>query len=426
LAREGTPGRLNDQTKARCKAGFSFAPLPDAPNFTIVSDALTEAFRKVDLSQVPSPCHVLHRGLLEQNLRILRSVMDRSGAKILLALKGFAQFSEAKMISKYLVGTTASGIHEALLGREEFCGEVHAYSPAFKDEEFADLLRVADHISFNSPTQWKRHKAAALAAGRKLSFGLRVNPEHAEVDVELYNPCAAGSRLGTLRSEIKSAADLDGLEGLHFHTMCQQGSDVLERTVAAFEAKFGEFIPQMKWVNFGGGHHITREGYDLDRLVRIITGFRQRWGQHIQVYLEPGEAIGIGTGVLVGTVLDLVHNGMDIAIIDISATNHMPDTLEMPYRADIMDADLPGKLPHTYRLGSVTCLAGDVIGDYSFPSPLKIGQRLVFMDMSHYTFVKNTTFNGVPLPAIASFDPASGQTQVVRRFGYADYKNRLS
>ncbi|MEY3812422.1 MAG: hypothetical protein RI910_471 [Verrucomicrobiota bacterium] len=426
MAREGTPGRLNDQTKARCKAGFSFAPLPDAPNFTIVSDALTEAFRKVDLSQVPSPCHVLHRGLLEQNLRILRSVMDRSGAKILLALKGFAQFSEAKMISKYLVGTTASGIHEALLGREEFCGEVHAYSPAFKDEEFADLLRVADHISFNSPTQWKRHKAAALAAGRKLSFGLRVNPEHAEVDVELYNPCAAGSRLGTLRSEIKSAADLDGLEGLHFHTMCQQGSDVLERTVAAFEAKFGEFIPQMKWVNFGGGHHITREGYDLDRLVRIITGFRQRWGQHIQVYLEPGEAIGIGTGVLVGTVLDLVHNGMDIAIIDISATNHMPDTLEMPYRADIMDADLPGKLPHTYRLGSVTCLAGDVIGDYSFPSPLKIGQRLVFMDMSHYTFVKNTTFNGVPLPAIASFDPASGQTQVVRRFGYADYKNRLS
>ena len=391
-----------------------------------MSDALTEAFRKVDLSQVPSPCHVLHRGLLEQNLRILRSVMDRSGAKIILALKGFAQFSEAKLISKYLVGTTASGIHEALLGREEFCGEVHAYSPAFKDEEFADLLRVADHISFNSPTQWRRHKAAALAAGRKLSFGLRVNPEHAEVDVELYNPCAAGSRLGTLRSEIKSAADLDGLEGLHFHTMCQQGSDVLERTVAAFEAKFGEFIPQMKWVNFGGGHHVTREGYDLDRLVRIITGFRQRWGQHIQVYLEPGEAIGIGTGVLVGTVLDLVHNGVDIAIIDISATNHMPDTLEMPYRAEIMDADLPGKLPHTYRLGSVTCLAGDVIGDYSFPSPLKIGQRLVFMDMSHYTFVKNTTFNGVPLPAIASFDPTSGQTQVVRRFGYADYKNRLS
>jgi carboxynorspermidine decarboxylase len=369
---------------------------------------------------------VLHRGLLEQNLRILRSVMDRSGAKVLLALKGFAQFSEAKLVAKYLAGTTSSGLHEALLGREEFGGEVHAYSPAFKDEEFAHLLRIADHISFNSPSQWKRHRAAALAAGRKISFGLRVNPEHAEVDVELYNPCAAGSRLGTLRSEIKDPADLDGLEGLHFHTMCQQGSDVLERTVAAFEAKFGEFLPRMKWVNFGGGHHITRPGYDLDRLVRVITGFRARWGEHLQVYLEPGEAIGIGTGVLVGTVLDLVHNGVDIAILDLSATCHMPDTLEMPYRADIVGADLPGKLPHTYRLGSATCLAGDVIGDYSFATPLRVGQRLVFLDMSHYTFVKNTTFNGVPLPAIASFDPATGRTEVIRRFGYADYKNRLS
>lgn len=390
------------------------------------NDALTAAFRPVDLSQVPSPCHVLHRGLLESNLRILRSVMDRSGAKVLLALKGFAQFSEAKLIAKYLAGTTASGIHEALLGREEFGGEVHAYSPAFKDEEFAQLLRVADHISFNSPTQWKRHRAAAQAAGRQISFGLRVNPEHAEVEVELYNPCARGSRLGTLRSEIKDAGDLEGLEGLHFHTMCQQGADVLQRTVAAFESKFGEFIPHLKWVNFGGGHHITRPGYDLDLLVKVITDFRARWGQHIQIYLEPGEAIGIGTGVLVGTVLDLVHNGVDIAIIDVSATCHMPDTLEMPYRADILDGDLPGKLAHTYRLGSVTCLAGDIIGDYSFAKPLQIGQRLVFMDMSHYTFVKNTTFNGVPLPAIATFDPVLGQTQVIRRFGYADYKNRLS
>ena len=390
------------------------------------SDALTAAFRQVDLTKVPSPCHVLHRGLLEDNLRILRSVMDRSGAKVLLALKGFAQFSEAKLISKYLAGTTASGIYEAYLGREEFGGEVHAYSPAFKDEEFAQLLRVADHVSFNSPAQWKRYRAAAQAATRKISFGLRVNPEHAEVEVELYNPCARGSRLGTLRSEIKDVSDLEGLEGLHFHTMCQQGADVLQRTVAAFESKFGEFIPHLKWVNFGGGHHITRPGYDLDLLVKVITDFRARWGQRIQVYLEPGEAIGIGTGVLVGTVLDLVHNGVDIAIIDVSATCHMPDTLEMPYRADILDGDLPGKLAHTYRLGSVTCLAGDIIGDYSFAKPLQIGQRLVFMDMSHYTFVKNTTFNGVPLPAIATFDPSIGQTQVIRRFGYADYKNRLS
>jgi len=391
-----------------------------------VSDALSEAFEKIDLTQVPSPCHVLHRGLLESNLRTLRSVMDRSGAKIILALKGFAQFSEAKLIRKYLVGTTASGINEALLGREEFDGEVHAYSPAFKDDEFVQLLRVADHLSFNSLTQWQHHRAAAQASGRKVSFGLRVNPEHAEVEVALYNPCAAGSRLGTLRSEIKSAADLEGLEGLHFHTMCQQGADVLERTVAAFEAKFAEFIPKMKWVNFGGGHHITRPGYDLDLLVKIITRFRAQWGEHIQIYLEPGEAVGIGTGVLVGTVLDIVRNDMDIAIIDVSATNHMPDTLEMPYRAEILGADMPGKLKHTYRLGSVTCLAGDVIGDYSFAAPLKIGQRLVFMDMSHYTFVKNTTFNGVPLPAIASFEPSTGQIQVIKKFGYADYKNRLS
>ncbi len=391
-----------------------------------MSDPLSEAFKKIDLSQVPSPCHVLHRGLLENNLKILRGVMDRSGAKIILALKGFAQFSEAKLIRQYLAGTTASGINEALLGREEFDGEVHAYSPAFKDDEFVHLLRVADHISFNSINQWKRHQAVAKASTRKVSFGLRVNPEHAEVEVELYNPCASGSRLGALRSEIKSAADLEGLEGLHFHTMCQQGADVLERTVAAFEKRFGEFIPQMKWVNFGGGHHITRPGYDIELLVKIIKDFKAKWGQHIQVYLEPGEAVGIGTGVLVGTVLDLVHNGVDIAIIDVSATNHMPDTLEMPYRAEILGADMPGVLPHTYRLGSVTCLAGDVIGDYSFAAPLKIGQRILFMDMSHYTFVKNTTFNGIPLPAIATYDPQSGKVQVVRKFGYADYKNRLS
>ncbi|MEY3958699.1 MAG: hypothetical protein RJA37_1302 [Verrucomicrobiota bacterium] len=362
-----------------------------------MSDALTEAFSRIDLSQVPSPCHVLHRGLLEANLRTLRSVMDRSGTKVLLALKGFAQFSEAKLVAKYLAGTTASGIHEALLGREEFGGEVHAYSPAFKDEEFERLLRVADHLSFNSPSQWRRFRERGLAAERKVSFGLRVNPEHAEVEVELYNPCALGSRLGTPRAEIRSADDLAGLEGLHFHTMCQQGSDVLQRTVAAFERRFGEFIPMMKWVNFGGGHHITRPGYDLDLLVKVITDFRRRWGGHIQVYLEPGEAIGIGTGVLVGTVLDVVRNGMEIAILDISATCHMPDTLEMPYRPDIVGADLPGKLAHTYRLGSSTCLAGDVIGDYSFAEPLRPGRRLVFLDMSHYTFVKNTTFNGVPV-----------------------------
>lgn len=389
-------------------------------------DRLTEAFAPLDLSQVPSPAHVLHRGLLETNLRVLSEVQARSGAKILLALKGFAQFSEAKRIRQHLVGTTSSGLHEALLGREEFGGEVHVYSPAYKDEELTHLLRLADHLSFNSPAQWRRFRDQVKAAPRKISCGLRVNPEHAEVEVELYNPCALGSRLGTPRAELGDVAELAGLEGLHFHTMCQQGADVLERTVAAFEAKFGDLIPKMKWVNFGGGHHITKPGYDLDRLVRVIQGFRKRWGEHIQVYLEPGEAIAIGTGVLVCTVVDIVRNGMDIAILDLSATCHMPDTLEMPYRPDVVGAGLAGEKSHTYRLGSTTCLAGDVIGDYSFDQPLRVGQRLVFLDMSHYTFVKSSTFNGIPLPSIVSYEPADKTFQVIRKFGYADYKNRLS
>ena len=389
-------------------------------------DRLTEAFAPLDLTQVPSPSHVLHRGLLETNLRVLSDVQARSGAKILLALKGFAQFSEAKRIRQHLAGTTSSGLHEALLGREEFGGEVHVYSPAYKDEELTHLLRLADHLSFNSPSQWRRFRDQVKAAPRRISCGLRVNPEHAEVEVELYNPCALGSRLGTPRAELGDVAELAGLEGLHFHTMCQQGPDVLERTVAAFEARFGDLIPRMKWVNFGGGHHITKPGYDLDRLVRVIKAFRERWGQHIQVYLEPGEAIAIGTGVLVCTVVDIVRNGMDIAILDLSATCHMPDTLEMPYRPDVVGAGLAGEKAHTYRLGSTTCLAGDVIGDYSFDQPLRVGQRLVFLDMSHYTFVKSSTFNGIPLPSIVSFDPADNAFHVIRKFGYADYKNRLS
>ena len=273
-------------------------------------------FSKLDFNRVPSPCHLLHRGLLEKNLRILKDVQERSGAKILLALKGYAQFSEFPLISKYLAGTTASGIHEALLGYEEFGKEVHVYSPAFKDDELDHLLRIADHISFNSPAQWQRFKGRVLAAPRKVSCGLRVNPEYAEVEVELYNPCALGSRLGTPRSAISNLADLDGLEGLHFHTMCQQNSDTLARTIPHFEAKFGDLIPKMKWINFGGGHHITRADYDLDLLVKTIRDFRKKWGEHIQIYLEPGEAIALGTGVLVSTVLDIVHNGRDIAILE--------------------------------------------------------------------------------------------------------------
>jgi carboxynorspermidine decarboxylase len=344
---------------------------------------------------------------------------------VLLALKGYAQISEAPLIRAHLAGTTASGINEALLGREFFGGEVHAYSPAFKDEELTLLLGHAHHLSFNSPGQWRRFRDQVRAAPRKVSCGLRVNPEHAEVEVELYNPCALGSRLGTPRSQLGDLRELEGLEGLHFHTMCQQGADVLERTVAAFEARFGDLLPRMRWVNFGGGHHITKPGYDLDRLVRVITSFRERHGGKIQVYLEPGEAIAIGTGLLSATVVDIVRNGMDIAILDVSATCHMPDTLEMPYRAEIAGAGQPGEKAHTYRLGSTTCLAGDVIGDYSFDQPLRVGQRLSFLDMSHYTFVKSTTFNGIPLPALVSYEPGDGSFLVSRKSTYADYRNRL-
>ncbi|MCD8284350.1 MAG: carboxynorspermidine decarboxylase [Opitutae bacterium] len=379
----------------------------------------------LDLSRVPSPCYLIHRGLLEENCKILRAVMDKTGAKILLALKGFAQFSEFPIVSKYLAGTTASGLHEALLGREFFPGERHVYSPAFPPADMGELVKFVDHISFNSLSQWKRFRGVVENSGRKISCGLRVNPEYAEVEHEIYNPCAAGSRLGALRSEI-SAAGMAGLEGLHMHTMCEQGAETLARTIPHFEEKFGEFIPQMKWINFGGGHWITKPGYNIDLLCETIARFREKWGAHLQIYLEPGEAVAIETGILVCTVLDIVNNGMPIAILDTSASAHMPDTLEMPYRAEILGAGKPGEFAHTYRLAGGTCLAGDVLGDYSFPQKLAPGQRLAIMDMAHYTMVKNTTFNGICLPAIASFDPASGNYEVIRRFGYDDYKCRLS
>lgn len=390
-----------------------------------MSDRFIEAVQSLDLSRVPSPCHLIHRGLLEENCRILHSVQERTGAKILLALKGFAQFSEFPLIARYLSGTTASGLHEALLGHEFFPGECHVYSPAFPPADVPELVRFVDHISFNSPSQWQRFRSTVAASGRKISCGIRVNPQYAEVEHEIYNPCAAGSRLGTIRSEISGPEALEGLEGLHMHTMCEQGADVLARTIPHFEEKFAEFIPQMKWINFGGGHWITQPGYDIDLLCSTILAFRKKWGEHLQIYLEPGEAIALRTGILVCTVLDIVRNGMPIAILDTSASAHMPDTLEMPYRPEILGAGKSGEFAHTYRLAGGTCLAGDVIGDYSFPQPLVPGTRLALLDMSHYTMVKNTTFNGICLPAIASFEPATGEYRVIRRFGYADYKNKL-
>ncbi len=385
-----------------------------------------EMARAIDLAQVETPCFVTDLGALEANLEILADVQRRAGCTILLALKGFAQWSTFPLIRRYLAGATSSSIAEARLAREELGGEVHAYAPAYSDDEMRELVTLADHIVLNTPSQWRRHRAAidqARRAGRAISPGLRVNHEHREVEVALYDPAGPQSRLGTTRANL-SAEDLEGLEGLHFHTLCQSNSDALERALAAFEARFGDLIPRMRWINFGGGHHITRPDYDRERLVRLVAGFRERW--QVPVYLEPGEAIALGTGVLVASVLDTFHNGMDLAILDTSATAHMPDVLEMPYRPVIVGAADPGVLPHTYRLGGLTCLAGDVIGDYSFERPLEVGDKLVFLDMAHYTMVKTTTFNGVRLPSIATHDPSTKTVTVHRRFGYRDYRDRLS
>jgi len=378
--------------------------------------------RAIDIRDVETPCFITDLGALEKNLQLLADVQKRAGVTILLALKGFAQWSTFPLVRKYLAGATSSSVAEARLAREELGGEVHAYAPAYSDGEMRELVTLADHVVLNSPAQWKRHRAALERA--KVSAGLRVNHEHQEAEVALYDPAGACSRLGTTRTNI-AAGDLDGLDGLHFHSLCQNNSDALERAVAAFETKFGDLIDRMKWINFGGGHHITRPDYDVDRLVRVLTEFRARHPK-VRVYLEPGEAIALGTGVLVASVMDTFHNGMDIAILDTSATAHMPDVLEMPYRPVIVDGADPQAKPHTYRLGGMTCLAGDVIGDYSFDRPLAIGDKLVFLDMAHYTMVKTTTFNGVRMPSIATHDPATKRITVHRRFGYRDYRDRLS
>ncbi len=384
--------------------------------------ALGEATaRSIDVSGLETPCFVTDLGALEANLKVLAEVQQRAGCTILLALKGFAQWSTFPLVRRYLSGATASSVAEARLARELIGGEVHAYAPAYSDADMAELVTLADHVVLNSPGQWRRHRAALQRAA--ISAGLRVNHEHQEAEVALYDPAGACSRLGTTRANL-SAADLDGIEGLHFHTLCQNNSDALERAVAAFENKFGDFIPQMQWVNFGGGHHITRPDYDIARLITIVRAFQDRWNKRL--YLEPGEAVALGAGVLVASVMDTFHNGIDIAILDTSATAHMPDTLEMPYRPVIVDAGDPGTKPYTYRLGGMTCLAGDVIGDYSFDRPLAVGDKLVFLDMAHYTMVKTTTFNGVRLPSIATHDPATKRITVHRRFGYSDYRDRLS
>ncbi len=387
-----------------------------------------------DFASVPTPCYVVDEDRLEWNLRILRSVQDRAGCRILLALKGFSMFSVFPLVGRYLAGIAASSPFEARLGREEMGKEVHVYSPAFSDADFDALLGLCDHIVFNSISQWQRFGPRVAAANREsgrarpIECGLRVNPERSVVGTPIYDPCAPGSRLGLVRQGLDTALAidpgvLDGLDGLHVHALCEQGVEPLEQVVEAVKARFGDLLPRMKWLNLGGGHHITRPDYDVDRLVRLLSGLRDRYG--VQLYLEPGEAIALQTGFLVASVLDLVDGDPPVAILDTSAACHMPDVLEMPYRPAILGAGLPGEGPWTCRLGGPTCLAGDVAGDYSFPAPLVPGDRLVFCDMAHYTMVKNNTFNGVNLPSIALASRAEG-VRVLRRFGYDDYRTRLS
>ena len=370
--------------------------------------------------ELPTPCHLLHRGLLERNLEILNDVQKRSGGNIILALKGFATHSTFAQISKTLKGTTASSLNEAKLGIREFGGEIHVYCVAYKQDEIEWLSSRAHHISFNSLTQWQQYKNIPFTA----SIGLRINPEYSEVETAIYNPCRVGTRFG-ITEEMLEDTDLTGIDGLHFHTMCEQGADTLARTLEHVEKKFGKYLHQMKWLNMGGGHHITRPDYDTGLLVKLIKHMRETY--NLIIYLEPGEAVALNTGYLVSTVLDRFQSsGKEIAILDTSASAHMPDVLEMPYRPEIIHAGEPGEKPHTITLGGLTCLAGDIIGDYSFDQDLKIGDRLIFTDMAHYSMVKNTTFNGVNLPSIANYDPKTDTIQHVKDFGYESYRDRLS
>jgi len=371
--------------------------------------------------RVETPCYLISRDVIKRNCELLDSVQKRTGAKILLALKAFAMPAVFPLIAKYLHGVCASGPIEAQMGREEFGREVHTYSPAFTDNQFERTVKFSDHIVFNSISQWQLFKDK-IPSGKQV--GLRVNPGHAEVEVDLYNPCIPGSRFGVNPSDLDSV-DLTGIDGLHFHAMCEQNSDVLVRILESFEKRFGHLIGQMKWINFGGGHHITRGDYDVELLVKTINDFRARHN-NIAVYLEPGEAVVLDGGVFITSVLDTINNGIDIAITDSSAETHMPDVLAMPYRPHLIGAGEAGEKKYTYKLGGISCLAGDFINTYSFDKQLKRGDRLIFTDMALYSFVKNTTFNGVELPSLITFSLADGSVDVVRRFGYDDYKGRLS
>ena len=379
------------------------------------------------LADVKTPSYVIDENKLIDNLKILQKVQQEAGCKILLAQKAFSNFALYPLIGQYLAGTTASGIYEARLGKEEMGKENHVFAPAYKSADIDELIKICDHIIFNSVNQLVKYKEKCLAAG--VEIGLRVNPQcSTQEDHAIYDPCAKGSRLGVTADRLKLELDkdssvLDGVSGLHFHTLCEQNSDDLETTLIAFKEKFGEYLHQMKWLNMGGGHHITRADYDIDRLVRLIKDVKSEYD--LLVYLEPGEAVALNAGYFVTEVLDIVDNDIKTLILDGSAACHMPDVLEMPYRPPLRDSGEWGEKPFEYRLSSYTCLAGDIIGDYSFDTDIKIGDRLIFEDMAIYSMVKNNTFNGIPLPDIYLLKQ-DGTTELIKRFGYEDFKTRLS
>ena len=375
----------------------------------------------VDIYSLPSPCYVVDEGRVVHNLQILRKVIDASGCRILLAQKAFSMFALYPLIGQYLHGTTASSLHEARLGREHMGGETHIFSPAYVADEFEQIVSLCDHLVFNSFYQWHKFGPVAQAAGR--SCGLRINPQCSTQQHPIYDPCAPGSRLGIRRAEFASQ-NLTGIDGLHFHCLCEQNADALATTLQAVEENFAELLPGMKWLNLGGGHHISREDYNTALLLECINRLQSKYG--LTVYLEPGEAIALNAGFLVCTVIDIINTeALPVLVLDCSAACHMPDVLEMPYRPPLPGSGRVGEKPHSYRLAGPTCLAGDIIGDYSFDRPISRGNRLVFGDMAIYSMVKNNTFNGINLPAIALYK-RNKQLAIVKTFDYEDFKNRLS
>ncbi len=372
-----------------------------------------------EYTDIKTPSYIIDLPALTKNLEILKNVEERSGARILLAQKCYSVYQTYPLIAEYISGCTASGLFEARLGHEEMGKENHIFSPAYTESEFDEILKICDHISFNSIAQWEKFKEKVFACPKKVSCGIRINPEHSTQEHGIYDPCSEFSRLGAVKSSFDGFPE--GIEGLHFHTLCEQNSDALEETAKAVEEKFGDFLPKVKWLNMGGGHHITRPDYDIERLIRVVRHFSDKYG--VQIYLEPGEAVALNAGVLAATVLDIVHNGMDIAVLDASAACHMPDVLEMPYRPEIEGAGKADEKSYTYRLGGNTCLAGDIIGEYSFDKPLKERDMLFFKDMAIYSIVKNNTFNGMALPDICVWN--GEKVEVLKRFGYEDFKGRL-